>query len=165
MERRPSRHRPARPVRAYLDKGGASRSLGSEEELFTVDLAQALELFRQPPTRGRRANASPGRELGSTPEGKAVSVRSGRFGPYVTDGEVNASLRTADDPEKIDLDRALELLAARKERLAHTTTTVRRSRPDKATGSKKPAKKTASKNPRRRQQKSKQQEEAWMFGA
>jgi DNA topoisomerase-1 len=104
----------------YLSRGSERRSLQTEEQLFTVELSEALALFSQPPVRrGRGPQAAiAGRDLGMTNEGKAVSVRSGRFGPYVTDGEVNASLRTADDPETIALPRALELLAARRERLA-----------------------------------------------
>ena len=104
----------------YLQRGSERRSLEAESQLFTVTVEEAAELFKQPPRRrGRRAAASPLRELGSDPaSGKPVTVRSGRFGPYVTDGEVNASLRTGDDPESITLERAAELLAARRERLA-----------------------------------------------
>jgi DNA topoisomerase-1 len=104
----------------YLSRGSERRSLQAEEQLFTVELAEALALFSQPPVRRGRGPqaANAGRDLGKTNEGKPVSVRSGRFGPYVTDGEVNASLRTGDDPETIALARAIELLAARRERLA-----------------------------------------------
>ncbi|MGH8958759.1 MAG: topoisomerase C-terminal repeat-containing protein, partial [Acidimicrobiia bacterium] len=104
----------------YLSRGTERRSLQTESQLFTVDLAEALALFSQPPARRGRGGqaAAAGRELGVTPAGKAVSVRSGRYGPYVTDGEVNASLRTGDDEERIELTRALELLAARRDRLA-----------------------------------------------
>ncbi|HEY3427676.1 MAG TPA: type I DNA topoisomerase [Acidimicrobiia bacterium] len=104
----------------YLSRGSERRSLQAEEQLFTVELAEALALFSQPPVRRGRGPqaANVGRDLGKTNEGKPVSVRSGRFGPYVTDGEVNASLRTGDDPEMIALPNALELLAARRERLA-----------------------------------------------
>ncbi len=112
----------------YLDRAGDTRSLPTEEELFSITLDRALELFRQPPTRRGRASATPRRELGTTPDGKTVSVGNGRYGPYVSDGEINASLRTADDPDQIDLDRALELLSARRERLSDTTTVVRKSR-------------------------------------
>lgn len=132
----------------YLDKGGQSRSLGSEEDLFTVTLEESLALFEQPPTRSRRAANL--REIGATPEGKTVSVRSGRYGPYVTDGETNASLRAGDDAEQIDLDRALDLLAARRDRLADTTTTVRKSAAKKSTKAKKATKKTPRKKPAKR---------------
>ncbi|SDS17814.1 type I DNA topoisomerase [Actinopolymorpha singaporensis] len=99
----------------YVKKGTDSRSLGSEEELFTVTLEQAVELFKQPKTRGRRAAAAPLRELGDDPEtGKPVVVKDGRFGPYVTDGETNATLRKDDDVESISLDRAADLLAEKR---------------------------------------------------
>ena len=132
----------------YLDKGGESRSLGSEEELFTVTLEESLALFEQPPTRTRRATNV--REIGATPEGKTVTVRSGRYGPYVTDGETNASLRAGDDADQIDLDRALDLLSARRDRLADTSTTVRKSAAKKSTKAKKATKKSPRKKPAKR---------------
>jgi DNA topoisomerase-1 len=78
-----------------------------------------MELLAQPPRRrGQRATQTPLRELGEDPvSGKKVTVRTGRYGPYVTDGDVNASLRKGDAPEKIDLERAAELLAARRQKL------------------------------------------------
>ncbi|MEU8340965.1 type I DNA topoisomerase [Spirillospora sp. NPDC048832] len=104
----------------YLKKGTDSRSLGSEEELFTVTLEQAKELFAQPKQRGRRAAAAPPlRELGKDPVSeKPVVVKEGRFGPYVTDGETNASLRKGDEVESITIQRAAELLADRREKAA-----------------------------------------------
>ena len=99
----------------YLKKGGDSRSLPSEDALFTVTLDEALALFAQPKQRGRRAAAAPLKELGADPvTGGQITVREGRFGPYVTDGETNASLRKGDDVETIGLDRAAELLADRR---------------------------------------------------
>ncbi|MGH9195602.1 MAG: topoisomerase C-terminal repeat-containing protein, partial [Acidimicrobiia bacterium] len=108
----------------YLTRGNDRRSLEAEDQLFTVNVDQAIELFRQPPRRrGQRATASSGRQIGSDPaSGKMMSVRTGRFGPYVTDGEINASLRTGDDPETITIERATELMAARRERLAEGDT-------------------------------------------
>ena len=104
----------------YLARGTDRRSLEAEDQLFTVDVDGAVELFRQPPRRrGQRAAASPGRQIGNDPvSGKMITVRSGRFGPYVTDGETNASLRTGEDPDAINLERAVELLTARRERVA-----------------------------------------------
>ncbi|ADG90157.1 DNA topoisomerase 1 [Thermobispora bispora] len=104
----------------YLKKGAESRSLASEEELFTVTLEQARELFAQPKTRGRgRAASAPLRELGVDPNtNRPIVVKDGRFGPYVTDGETNASLRKGDTVEEITLERAVELLADRRERAA-----------------------------------------------
>ena len=142
----------------YLTRGTDRRSLEDEGQLFTVDVAGAVELFRQPPRRkGQRAAASPAKQVGNDPvSGKMITVRSGRFGPYVTDGETNASLRTGEDPDTINLERALELLTARRERVASgevagpkkkparkaakkpktATTTVKRTA-KKATGTKK----------------------------
>ncbi|GAA3972152.1 type I DNA topoisomerase [Actinomadura viridis] len=105
----------------YLKKGTDSRSLGSEDELFTVTLEQAKELFAQPKQRGRgrAAAAAPLRELGQDPaSGKPVVVKEGRFGPYVTDGETNASLRKGDEVESVTIQRAAELLAERREKVA-----------------------------------------------
>jgi DNA topoisomerase-1 len=102
----------------YVQKGKETRSLESEEELLTITVDQALELLARPKERRRRGQAAgPLRELGPDPgSGKPIRLRSGRFGPYVTDGETNASLRKGDDPENITLDRAIELLADRRAR-------------------------------------------------
>ncbi|MGH3750381.1 MAG: topoisomerase C-terminal repeat-containing protein, partial [Micromonosporaceae bacterium] len=99
----------------YLTKGEDSRSLEREEQLFTVTMEQALELFAQPKARSRRAAAAPLRELGDDPEtGKPMVLKEGRFGPYVTDGETNASLRRSDSVDEITVERAAELLAERR---------------------------------------------------
>ena len=101
----------------YVKKGKETRSLASEEQLFTISLEDALALLAQPRTRGRRAAAPPLRELGADPaSGKPVVVKEGRFGPYVTDGETNASLRGGDTVEGVTLERAAELLQERRER-------------------------------------------------
>ena len=102
----------------YVKKGTDSRSLESEDQLFTVTLDQARELFAQPKPRGRAARAAaapPLRELGDdSASGKPIVLREGRFGPYVTDGETNASLRKGDTVESITPQRAIELLAERR---------------------------------------------------
>jgi DNA topoisomerase-1 len=99
----------------YLTWGKETRSLEDEEQIFTIDLPGALALLAQPKQRGRRAAAGPLKELGEDPvTKKQVVVRSGRFGLFVTDGEVNATLRLGDTPETISLDRACELLAERR---------------------------------------------------
>ena len=100
----------------YVQKGKETRSLESEEQLFTITLEDALELLSKPKERRRRGQAAgPLREIGPDPlSGKKIVVRSGRFGPYVTDGETNASLRRGDDPETVTMDRATELLAERR---------------------------------------------------
>ena len=125
----------------YVKHGDETRTLDSEERLFTLTLDEALVLLAQPKTRGRRQTAAPARSLGADPvSGKDVTVRSGRFGPYVTDGEVNASLRSGDDPDEITIERAAELLQARRDRPAGAT-----RRTKKAAGAKKAAKKASAK--------------------
>ncbi len=100
----------------YIKKGAETRSLEAEEQLLTIGLEDALARLAQPKLRGRRtAAAEPLRELGPDPVGgKPMVVRDGRFGPYVTDGELNASLRAGDTVETLTPDRAAELLAARR---------------------------------------------------
>jgi DNA topoisomerase-1 len=100
----------------YVKKGTDSRSLDSEDQLFTLSLAEAKEMFAQPKARGRgRAAAPPLRELGEDPSSsRPIVIKEGRFGPYVTDGETNASLRKADNIESVTLQRAVELLAERR---------------------------------------------------
>jgi DNA topoisomerase I len=100
----------------YVKKGAESRSLESEEQLFTISLDDALALLAQPKQRRGRGQAKPPlRELGDDPvSGKPVVLKEGRFGPYVTDGETNASLRRGDDPESVTIERAAELLADRR---------------------------------------------------
>jgi DNA topoisomerase-1 len=100
----------------YVQKEKESRSLESEEQLLTISLEEALALLAQPKQRrGQRAATKPLRELGTDPAGgKEIVLKEGRFGPYVTDGETNASLRKGDDMETVTLDRALELLAERR---------------------------------------------------
>jgi DNA topoisomerase I len=102
----------------YIQRGSDRRSLESEEQLFTLTVDEALALLAEPPRRRGQARQSTIKELGDDPvSGKKVTVRSGRYGPYVTDGDVNASLRKGDDPEKIDIERAAELLATRRAKL------------------------------------------------
>ncbi len=100
----------------YLKKGSDSRSLESEEQIFSVTVEEAKEIFAKPKQRGRRAAAAaPLRELGVDPHSeKPMVIKDGRFGPYVTDGEINASLRKGDDVDSITDERAAELLADRR---------------------------------------------------
>ena len=104
----------------YVKKGKESRSLEAEEQLFTVTIDEAKALFAQPPRRrGKGAARGPLRELGEDPSsGKKIVVRDGRFGPYVTDGETNASLRRGDTVEGVTPERAAELLAERRAKSA-----------------------------------------------
>ncbi|MFI5065704.1 MAG: type I DNA topoisomerase [Streptosporangiales bacterium] len=125
----------------YAKKGTDSRSLESEDQLFTFTLAEAKELFAQPKTRGRgrAAAAPPLREMGEDPvSGRPIVVKEGRWGPYVTDGETNASLRQGDAVESLTPQRAAELLA---ERRAAAPSAPRRRAPAKkpAAAAKKPA--------------------------
>jgi DNA topoisomerase-1 len=102
----------------YIQRGADRRSLEGEEQLFTLTVDEALRLLAEPPRRRGQRAATPIKDLGSDPvSGKQVTVRSGRYGPYVTDGEVNASLRQGDSPDTITIERAAELLAARRERV------------------------------------------------
>jgi len=112
----------------FVQKGKESRSLETEEQLLTIDLEQALAVLAQPrQRRGQRAASGPLKELGNDPvSGKPIVVKSGRFGPYVTDGETNASLRQGDDPESITQERGLELLAERRAKGPAKKRTTRR---------------------------------------
>ena len=100
----------------FVKQGSETRSLESEEQLLTLTKEQALVILAQPKTRrGQGAAKPPLKDLGTDPgSGKPLVVKEGRFGPYVTDGETNASLRKGDDPETLSLERALELLAERR---------------------------------------------------
>ncbi|MFJ9379397.1 type I DNA topoisomerase [Streptomyces sp. NPDC101455] len=119
----------------YLKKGTDSRSLTAEDQLFTITLEEALEIYSQPKQRGRAAGKPPLKELGTDPVSeKPVVVKDGRFGPYVTDGETNATLRSDDSVEEITPERGYELLAEK-----------RAKSPAKKTAKKAPAKKTAAK--------------------
>jgi DNA topoisomerase-1 len=101
----------------YVKQGKESRSLDDENQLFTITLDEALAKLAEPKARGRRAAAPPLKELGNDPvSGKPVVLKEGRFGPYVTDGDTNASLRAADSVEEITPERAAELLQARRDR-------------------------------------------------
>jgi DNA topoisomerase-1 len=100
----------------YISKGKESRSLETEEQIFEITLEQALALLAQPKQRrGRGQAAAPLREVGVDPStGKTIVVREGRFGAYVTDGEINASLRVVDDPMTVSVERASDLIAERR---------------------------------------------------
>ncbi|BAJ29384.1 MULTISPECIES: type I DNA topoisomerase [Kitasatospora] len=101
----------------YLKRGTDSRSLTSEDQLLSITLEEALAIYAQPKQRGRAAAAAPLKELGNDPVSeKPVVVKDGRFGPYVTDGETNATLRKDDEVETITPERAFELLAEKRAR-------------------------------------------------
>ena len=129
----------------YLKKGTDSRSLQTEEQMFDITLEEALKIYAEPKQRGRRAAAPPLKELGADPEsGQPVVVKEGRFGPYVTDGETNATLRKDDSVETISLLRAAELLADKRAR-GPVKKTAKKSATKKTAAKKTTAKKTAAK--------------------
>jgi DNA topoisomerase-1 len=127
----------------YLKKGTDSRSLTNEDQIFTIELDEALKIYAEPKKRGRQAAASapPLRELGNDPvSGKPMVIKDGRFGPYVTDGETNGSLRKADAVETLTDERASELLAEKRAK----GPAPKRAAPARAR--KAPAKKTPAKS-------------------
>ena len=115
--------------------------------MFSVTLEEALKIYAEPKRRGRAAAAPPLRELGDDEaSGKPMVIKDGRFGPYVTDGETNASLRKGDEVASITPERAMELLADRRARgPAKKTTKKAAKKTAKKTAAKKTAKKAAKK--------------------
>jgi DNA topoisomerase-1 len=96
---------------AYLKKGTDTRSLSSEELIFDIDLAGALELYSQPKYGGRAASSAL-KEFDADPEsGKPIRIKDGRFGVYVTDGTTNATIPRGEEIDDIDFERAVQLLA------------------------------------------------------
>jgi DNA topoisomerase-1 len=130
----------------YLKKGTDSRTLPSEEAMFTVTLEEALEIYKQP-KRGRGRTATPPlRELGDDPtSGKPIQVKDGRFGPYVTDGETNRTLPRDVTPESVTAERAIELLAEKRAQGPAKKRTTRSTTAKKPAAKKAPAKKPAAK--------------------
>ena len=99
----------------YLKKGTDSRSLETEDQIFSITLEEAQAIYAQPKQRGRAAARPPLKDLGADPaSGRPMMIKDGRFGPYVTDGEINATLRRGDDVETITSERAAELLAEKR---------------------------------------------------
>jgi DNA topoisomerase-1 len=131
----------------YLKKGADSRSLTTEDQIFDVTLEEALAIYAQPKLRGRAAAAAPLKEFGNDPvTGTPMVVKSGRFGPYVTDGTTNATLRKDDEVDDLTPERAAELLAEKRAKgPAPKKTPVRRTAAAKKTTTvKKPAAKTST---------------------
>lgn len=130
----------------YLKKGTDSRTLPSEEAMFTVTLEEALEIYKQP-KRGRGRTATPPlRELGDDPtSGKPIQVKDGRFGPYVTDGETNRTLPRDVTPESVTAEQAIELLAEKRAQGPAKKRTTRATTAKKPAAKKAPAKKPAAK--------------------
>ncbi len=131
----------------YLKRGTDSRSLATEEQMFDITLDEALKIYAEPKRRGRQGAATPPlRELGNdAASGKPMVIKDGRFGPYVTDGETNASLRKGDDVMSITDERASELLADRRARGPVKKKAAAKKAPAKKAAKKAPAKKAAKK--------------------
>ncbi|WP_392467430.1 type I DNA topoisomerase [Arsenicicoccus cauae] len=131
----------------YLKKGTDSRSLETEQQLFSITAEEALAIYAQPKQRGRGAAKPPLKELGEDPvSGKPVVVKDGRFGAYVTDGETNATLRKDDDVETLTPERGFELLAEKRAKGPATRKrAVKKAPAKKAPAKKAPAKKAAAK--------------------
>ena len=130
----------------YLKKGTDSRSLETEEQIFTVTLEQALEIFAQPKRRrGQAAARGPLRELGQDPAtDKPVVIKDGRFGPYITDGQTNVTVPRSEDPATISAERAFELLADKRAKGPAKKRTTRKTTSKKATTKKTTTKKAAT---------------------
>jgi DNA topoisomerase-1 len=130
----------------YIQRGTDSRSLESEDLLLAIDIEAALALLAQPKQRRFGQSAASAHEVGPDPEsGKMITLRSGRFGPYVTDGTTNASLRRGDSEEDLTLERAIELLVERRAAAPAGPRGRRGSTAKKAPAKKAAAKKTAAK--------------------
>jgi DNA topoisomerase-1 len=131
----------------YVKKGAETRSLADEEQLFSITLDDALRLLAEPKRRrGQGVAAPPLRELGADPvSGAPVVVKEGRYGPYVTDGETNASLPKGESPEAVTIERAADLLAERRARGPVKKTAKRSAKKATARKTTKTAKKAAKK--------------------
>lgn len=122
----------------YLKAGVDSRTLTSEEQLFTMTLDEALEIYSKPKERRRGVAKPPVKELGMDPTTeKPLIIKDGRFGMYVTDGETNATLRRGDTAEGMTLERGLELLAGRRAWEAENGPSPKKSRKKAAAKAKK----------------------------
>ena len=103
------------PYGPYLLKDGESRNLQNEEQLLTITLEECLQLLAVPKKFGKRAAKPPLKELGKDPNsGQPILLKDGKFGPYVTDGKTNASLKSWDSVEALTEQRAVELLAEKR---------------------------------------------------
>jgi DNA topoisomerase-1 len=98
----------------YIKKGKETRSLDTERQILSVTLDEAKALLAEP-KKGRRGAATVLKELGEDPEtGAAMTIKDGRYGPYVTDGTTNASIPRGDSPEEVTPERGSQLLAERR---------------------------------------------------
>src|SRR5438128_823678 len=126
----------------YVQKGKESRSLESEDQLFSVTLDEALAVLAQPRRRRGQATAAPIRELGPDPAtGRDMVLKEGRYGPYVTDGETNASIPKDESVEALTPERGADLLAVRRAKGPPGKAGRQKSPPGKAGRKKSPARK------------------------
>ncbi|WP_295807214.1 type I DNA topoisomerase, partial [uncultured Corynebacterium sp.] len=130
----------------YLKKGKDSRSLANEDQIFSITLDEARRIYAEPKRRGRAAAQPPLKQLGDNDvSGKPMTVKDGRFGPYVTDGTTNASLRRGDDPEQLTDARANELLSERRAKEAANGGTKKATKKSTKKSTKKATKKSTRK--------------------
>lgn len=133
------------PYGPYLKKGRDTRQLPDEDSLLTVTMEQAKQLYAQPKTRRGAAVRTALREFGEDPvTGRPVVVKDGRFGPYVTDGQTNATVPRAETVEGLTAERAYTLLADRRDKAPAKKAPARKAPAKKAPARKTPAKKTGS---------------------
>jgi DNA topoisomerase I len=126
----------------YVKSGTDTRSLPEGVSPLTVGLDQALQLLAQPASPRRRKGAEPIREMGADPSnGRVIKIMNGRFGPYVTDGETNASLRRGMDPATLEMGEAIDLIRAREGMPKKPRKGRARAKPAEAKPRKAPAKK------------------------
>ncbi len=124
----------------YLKKGIDTRSLTSEDQIFDIDLPGAIELYAQPKYGARRASSALKEFETADPEsGKAIKIKDGRFGAYVTDGVTNATIPKAETVDDIDFDRAVQLLADKRAKGPSTRKAPARKAPVKKASAKKTA--------------------------
>jgi len=128
----------------YLKMSNETRSLENHAQLRTITFDEALRLLAQPKQRGRQSSNATLKELGTHPQsGGKVQVRSGRYGTYVTDGVVNATLPKGLDPSDVTLDKAVALIAAREQRMRDQGKDPRAPKPARKSSRKNTRKKTA----------------------
>ncbi|WP_207101013.1 type I DNA topoisomerase [Paracoccus shandongensis] len=123
----------------YVKHGSKYANLPDVEEVFTIGMNRAVEVLAAKQTRGRAAAAAPLRELGDHPDGGAIQVMSGRYGPYVKWDKVNATLPRDVAPEDLTIEQALELIAAK----AGKSPARKKAAPKAKAAAKKPAAKKA----------------------
>ncbi|MGP9607274.1 type I DNA topoisomerase [Glutamicibacter sp. AOP33-2CA-4] len=129
----------------YLKKGSDSRSIDSEEQIFTITLDEALAIYAQPKQRGRRAAVPPLAEFGVDPTSeKNIVVKDGRFGPYITDGVTNITVPRTTSLEELTREQAIELLADKRARGPVKRTAAKKAPAKKPAAKKAPAKKATA---------------------